>query len=189
MKETEIDREQISSVMIIEMAIVMGFASPLVVLLCLCTMLAHLLVFHFSRVRGRACFIDEARPLCSYLVLSLVLSNALTVSYFWDNKKDNEKAAYCVLVGCTGSVIGYLGWLIFERRRRSSSPTGLREPLLNAEEDSDSSYKTAEHPDEEVVSDSHNHFQRGSTSLWSHATAHTHVAHTPKPTVAVDALD
>ena len=156
-KETEIDSELISSVMILEMAIIMGFASPPVVLLCFCTMLTHLAVFHFSRVRLNARFINEARPCCSYLIVSLVLSNVLTVSYFWDNRKDTEGVATFVLVSCTGLVIVYVGWLILERCPRLSIQSGLRAPLLDVERLLDS--------DSECVLASENNIARDSAIL------------------------
>ena len=112
------DSELVSALMIMEMAIVMGFAAPLVVILCLCTMLTHLAVFYVSRVHLNARFINDTKPICAYLIISLALSTALTVAYFWDNRRESDgPVVLLVLVGCPALLVIYLLYLACMRLR------------------------------------------------------------------------
>ena len=107
---TTIDTDLVSVIMLLEMAIVYGFAVPMIPVLCLCAVLTHLAVFHVSRVHLQARFTHDAKPVSDYLVFSFVLSNTLNIAYFWTNAE--RSSAIFVTVSCMGLMVGYFVALV-----------------------------------------------------------------------------
>ena len=130
---TTIDTDLVSVIMLLEMAIVYGFAVPMIPVLCLCAVLTHLAVFHVSRVHLQARFTHDAKPVSDYLVFSFVLSNTLNIAYFWTNAE--RRSAIFVTVSCMGLMVGYFAALVTKAlRTRNARKTEPRESLLAPED-------------------------------------------------------
>ena len=89
-------------------------------------MLTHLAVFYTSRVYCYTSFEHDVKPASDYLIVSLVLGNALTSAYFWGTA--DKTSAIIVTTSCTSLTFGYLAWLKINNCR--TTKTGPETPLL-----------------------------------------------------------
>jgi hypothetical protein len=127
-----LDTELISFIMLLEMAIVYGFAAPAIPLLCLCAVLTHLAAFYFSRVYLKAHFSHHVHPVSDYLIFSFLLSSTLNIAYFWGNADASSKVF--VTVSSIFLIVAYLAWIKMESGR-ADGMASLRAPLLGQEID------------------------------------------------------
>lgn len=103
-----LDTETAAVVMWMDLALIFGFAVPLVLpLLCL-AFAGHLAVFHLAREQLGMQVKYDATPPCHYLLLSLVLGCGLNMAFFMDNE-DRVAGAHLVYVGIPAGALAGLG--------------------------------------------------------------------------------
>ena len=104
------DTEFAGLVMLMDLALIFGFAVPLVLPLCCISFAGNLAIFHMCKERRGLGLDHEIKPPCRYLLVSLMLGCALNMWFFIDNH-DQVAGETLVMVGvpvtvCAGFALG-----------------------------------------------------------------------------------
>ena len=125
------DTELAGVVMLMDLALIFGFAIPLLLPLLCVAFAAQLAVFHLCTTRFGMTMEYHARPACRYLAVSVLLGSGLNVWFFVDNGSQVVGEAFVVWGVPVGLCLGLAAGVVWHRaacaRRGGSSESCARD--------------------------------------------------------------
>ena len=84
--QSSVDVEAVGcTVLLVSLALIFGFAVPLLLPLVCVSLASHQAVFHLAKLEFGMVMEDKGKPARRYFVISLGLSCILNVAFFFDN--------------------------------------------------------------------------------------------------------
>ena len=134
-----LDYEVSSYIMIMDLAIVLGMAIPVLLPLMCFAVVSNLMVFHYATNHLQITTEHESLPACRYLICSVLFGSCLNMCFFLDNTMSDQIAHGTLLLVLAGVPIGVgagaaLGYYLYSD---AEEYTGVSFYHLNSERDTD----------------------------------------------------